>query len=854
MKRFLLSHANGYRPLWGVGRVFLPLAIGYCLLAVAAQITPASAQPARAARAARPAGPPNLQPALSLSGTNSEAECLQTLQSNASLTDKDAACARLKIVGTDRAVPALAALLTDEDLSISARYVLEAMSSPAAGPALLAAVDRSSGVIKAGLVDSLGRRRETAAVPALTKALTDADPAVATAAATALGDIANPEALRALQAASMAPAGPVSTAVADALLRCANRLLAAGEPSKALPLFQGVYATQKEKTFQTAAYRGVLLASGKDALPLATQAIAGQAGPSRTAALQLVHELNVPGATAAFAEVLPKVDAPVQASLIEGLSQRDDPAAAPAIAKLVSSPAPEVRLAALTALGQVGDATFAPLLAEAAAASSGVEQAAARESLTQLRRGQPADALLSRLPEAKPAVQAEIARALGARGDTGAVPKLLELARSGSESARQAATLALAQLVDQAQLASLVQLLLEAGSPTARAQVADALNAACQHIQSRHGRVDVAPLVKGLSSGSIDARIALLPVCAGFNDPQVRAALRAAIADSDPQVRTAAIRALCDTTDAEMLPDLVKLACTVPESNLRSLAIGGCVRLATQEESVKLSSAQRVETLKAILAAGPTSEQKRVVLAGVAEVADVEALKLAEPLLEDAAVQGEAARAVVKIAPLLPEAAPAIAALKKVVAVVQDGPTRRDAETVLKQLQAGGSFITLWQVSGPYRQPGRDFTGLFDFEFAPEKAETAPWKTLPCGTDAKRPWLMDLRKALGAQEECVAYARTWVRCDQPQAAELDLGSDDGIKVWVNEKVVHANNTSRALQPNSDHVKVSLKPGWNQLRLKVTQHNKGWAFCARLLKPDGSPLDNMQCKASDPTVQ
>ncbi len=76
-----------------------------------ADTLPALAAQKRAAARAN-AAPPTLsarQHAIDLVATNSEAECLQILQSNASLTEKDAACARLKVIGTDRSVPALAA-------------------------------------------------------------------------------------------------------------------------------------------------------------------------------------------------------------------------------------------------------------------------------------------------------------------------------------------------------------------------------------------------------------------------------------------------------------------------------------------------------------------------------------------------------------------------------------------------------------------------------------------------------------------------------------------------------------------------------------------------------------------------
>src|SRR5512140_1271871 len=79
-------------------------------------------------------------------GTNEEQQLIQVLQSDAGPAEKDAACARLKWIGTARCVPALAALLPDEPLSHSARYALESLKAPAAGQALRWALDRTSGL------------------------------------------------------------------------------------------------------------------------------------------------------------------------------------------------------------------------------------------------------------------------------------------------------------------------------------------------------------------------------------------------------------------------------------------------------------------------------------------------------------------------------------------------------------------------------------------------------------------------------------------------------------------------------------------------------------------------------------
>jgi hypothetical protein len=68
-----------------------------------------------------------------------------------------------------------------------------------------------------------------------------------------------------------------------------------------------------------------------------------------------------------------------------------------------------------------------------------------------------------------------------------------------------------------------------------------------------------------------------------------------------------------------------------------------------------------------------------------------------------------------------------------------------------------------------------------------------------------------------------------------------MGSDDGLKVWLNGRVVHANNAVRPCSPGQDKVKVKLKAGANDLLLKVTQGGGEWSACCRVRSPDGQPL-------------
>ncbi|MEE8428222.1 MAG: hypothetical protein V3S33_01805, partial [Gammaproteobacteria bacterium] len=88
-----------------------------------------------------------------------EQELIAILQSSAGAAEKCAACQQLRIYGTAESIPALAALLGEERVGHAARYALEGIPGPEAGAALRKALTKTSGLIKAGIINSLGWRR-----------------------------------------------------------------------------------------------------------------------------------------------------------------------------------------------------------------------------------------------------------------------------------------------------------------------------------------------------------------------------------------------------------------------------------------------------------------------------------------------------------------------------------------------------------------------------------------------------------------------------------------------------------------------------------------------------------------------
>jgi len=76
----------------------------------------------------------------------------------------------------------------------------------------------------------------------------------------------------------------------------------------------------------------------------------------------------------------------------------------------------------------------------------------------------------------------------------------------------------------------------------------------------------------------------------------------------------------------------------------------------------------------------------------------------------------------------------------------------------------------------------------------------------------------------------------WTQIDMPEetTGTLGIGSDDGVKVWLNGELVHENWLYREVKPDDDHVPVTFRKGKNQLVLKVQNALGAWGFCCRLL--------------------
>ncbi|RME91019.1 MAG: hypothetical protein D6766_12450 [Verrucomicrobia bacterium] len=780
-------------------------------------------------------GPASMTPAARAAD---EATLLATLQNPAaSVPERCAACVELRVSGTTNAVPALAALLTDERLGHAARYALEGMPFAEAAAALREALGRTRGPLRAGIVDSLGWRRDTAAVPRIVPLLTEGDDTEADAAAAALGRIGTAEALAALRQVRLKVGPERRAAIEEALLAIAERRA----DDEATALFGQLFETPGAEPVRIAAWQGLVRAEPARRPARLLQALQGTDTHLRQAALGLLRELADPAVLRAALNRWPGLDSPARQAVVETFLAANRPGLAAesraALERAAADPDPAVRMAVWRGLNVLPDPGLLRPLVSAAASGDPAEQKAAREALARLRGPDVAKELLRRLDRTRhDEERVVLIAALGERGERGAVPVLLRHARRGSAPVRVAALEALARLRPPEAFDPLLEV---AAGAREDAVVGAALKAL---LAVANARPDKAEADRRLAAFWREANPAtkqrLLPVLAGVGGPEGLRALLTAARGREDELARAALRELARWPTAEPAPALLELARLADDATRRTLALRAAIGLAGRIDD----PAARLDLLQETLFLAERPEEQKLALAELARVPKEDALITALSLLDEPALVDEAALAAVSIAEELVKQEPELGAevAEAVLARCRQPAILRRA-WALRGSARPRDFLRRWQVAGPFRREGVEGAlALFNVPFPPESGRgPVAWR------DAPEADVLDLAGLFPGAVHCVAYLRTEIVAPRDLDGFLLAGSDDGLRVWLDGREVLASNVDRGLVPDQDIAPVRLSAGVHRLLVKVTQGGGGWAVCLRLVGKDGEPVPGIE---------
>jgi HEAT repeat protein len=576
-----------------------------------------------------------------------ERELITVLRSESPPEEKALACKQLAVYGSAEAVSALAPLLADEHLASWARIPLEAIPGPAADNALRQALDKLHGKLLVGVINSIGVRRDTKAVSKLIGKLKEPDTEVASAAAIALGCIADSRSASALTHALVTAPPDLRDAVAEGCVRCAEQLMKDEKFTAATKLYDTVRQSPVQRQAMLEATRGAILARRSAGIPLLLEQLRATDKARFGLGLRVARELPGREATDAVIAEMYRADNDRQPMLLLALADRTEPAVRPAILQAVRSGSQKMRLVAIGVLEHSPNLDSLPVLIEAAAGTDTDVAQAALGALTRFPGNAVEPELLGRLLQSTGRSRQVLIEVAANRRLEAALPTIVQSVDDRDAGIHRAALRAVGLLGSEKELASLIKLLLQNPS---RRQSAD-IEAALLAISSRRG-ADCVPFLLPLSQSSESAlRIVGLHALGAAGGPAALASVTAALEDRDDSVQEEAVRTLATwpntwPEDSQIEEPLLNLARSTSRKNSYPvLALRGYLQFLQGDK--KLSDEEKVTKLKAIMPLIKRSEEKEAAVAVLRSIHTASALELLAEFAADPGVAEEAWAAVI---------------------------------------------------------------------------------------------------------------------------------------------------------------------------------------------------------------
>ncbi len=150
-------------------------------------------------------------------------------------------------------------------------------------------------------------------------------------------------------------------------------------------------------------------------------------------------------------------------------------------------------------------------------------------------------------------------------------------------------------------------------------------------------------------------------------------------------------------------------------------------------------------------------------------------------------------------------------------------------------------FVRRWLLLGPLPNPGDNL-----MEEPPFKAADARPRA---GSDAAgRKWAayrspsdwVDLKKAVGAGDNTITWAFTWLHVAEDQEAVLWVGHDDAFAVHLDGEKIHHFHFHEGAAPDEIGLRVALKKGVHRVLVAIEEGWGGTGLCLRIARPDGGP--------------
>lgn len=547
----------------------------------------------------------------------------------------------------------------------------EAMAEEGQAAQSLAIYDRLRGLspapqqVRAGALRGVVLARQKEGIPLLLEAVRSADYVLTAAAARIATEIPGAEVTAAL-------AGELPKLPVDKQVLIVNTLGHRGDAAAGPALLE--LATKGDPAVRLPAIRNVTRLGYAPALTLLAELALTGEGDLAKAAQECLGNFPGKDADTTIVAMLTNQNAKVRSLAVEMIGLRNVAGAAASLIKAADDADEAVRLAALKALReQAGAAELPALLKILAKAKSAAESQATETALGALcvRQSEPASGNIVIVK----AVYGDLPA--GASADVTA--KVAELVKAGALAVEASN----GNFGDPANgIAKSLRVDYTVNGVAVSKTVRESEDLTLTAVSTPPAIVDA--LCEAVAGAQGEAKLALLRTLRTASGPKSLQAVQAAAADRDAQVKDTALRVLCEWPTADALPSVAELLKSPPSKTFQVLALRGFVRLVPMQDA---PDAKKLEALRDAMAQAERTEEKRLVLSALGNVATADSLALVVSNLETPALTEEACLAAVAIAERLAAShkAEVAAAMKQVAKLTANKKLAARANALARQ-------------------------------------------------------------------------------------------------------------------------------------------------------------------------
>ena len=559
----------------------------------------------------------------------------------ATLAGKQEACSMLREIGTGVSVPVLAKMLNDEQTNNIARYALERITDPLAGKALRSALSSAKGASLVGVINTVGNRCDALAAPALKKLAVNPDPLISTSAIAALGKTGDSQAAAFLK--TLAGKNPAAW---QAVVACADRMIALGETKKAEAVYVGLTAEGAPSLPRAAAIRGLIDMKSLRASAIAIAGLKSGDEYVQIASAQIIGLRGDVSLTSKAIEMWPGLPIHAQTVLVTELGERRYVGSGVICLKAMESDNQDLKFAGMKAASQLGLAKAVLPLAQVAGKGGGEGQFA-REALMMMPGKEAETEILNLTRTGSPEVRAALLRVLPDRPTANTKAVLMNAALGTENKAAVSALNMLAQIGSIQDVPAIVKILTGSSDNDKRDAAKNAIIGIAGRTENRN---DVTALaLPAIQSSTGDVRLSLLSSLGEIGGSAALAELTRSLKSDNEELRKTALDALADSWgDTTAVGALLDYAGKSMDKSQKIQAVRGALKLLGQDD--KMNADDKVKLVSQAMNLSERVDEKRQALGVLQNIRSSASLELAATLLDNEELFNDAADAVLYLA------------------------------------------------------------------------------------------------------------------------------------------------------------------------------------------------------------